>query len=605
MNIKLSNIEKIQKAKASNQFRPYIDYIYFPYYKNLKPFTRIDFDFPVTVLIGANGTNKSSILKALEACCPKISLGNRWFSTHIDPIRHKPNVPCFVYGYDAVLDKEVEKAQVLISKYYRKGDPDYWEPAKSVAKYKMDPVPSDPAFAKKWGVNKQRWPKIPKNKPIYLTFRDSISAFDKFYYYGDAHPNKSDVKTRRSTIRRYSRSLNEVINKNLKSKKYRNKEKVFENRTLPTEALNYISHILNTSYQEIKLVRHTFYNCEGYTCKFKRNNIAYSEAFAGSGEFSVIRIVNEILNAGNYTLVLLDEPEVSLHPGAQEKLMEFILEQTLLKKLQVVIATHSPILIRNLPHNSIKVFINEPAQDTTSLLKQSCPPEEAFFHIGHHISNKVKIIVEDVLAHDLVQYAIEDLDEAVKSIIDIEYFSGGAFDIVNNFAISNAISNQNNVYILLDGDQNLGLTFKSFEEMADKEKLEIEDFLNAFIGANKNTLSIPKNSNETDELIKERNKKLYNYFKNNILFLPSNQNPEGFIWNKSNSPLKESISNNISCPKERFRLLTKEMLPQSTEISSKDILIFQLMLLKSIPKDDPDLKSIKESIERIAFLTRK
>lgn len=64
------NLTKIKQNYSNKKFRPYIDYIYFPYFKNLTSFTRIEFNFPITVLIGANGTNKSSILKALEACCP-------------------------------------------------------------------------------------------------------------------------------------------------------------------------------------------------------------------------------------------------------------------------------------------------------------------------------------------------------------------------------------------------------------------------------------------------------------------------------------------------------------------------------------------------------
>ena len=318
------NLTKIKQNYSNKKFRPYIDYIYFPYFKNLTSFTRIEFNFPITVLIGANGTNKSSILKALEACCPNISLGNRWFSTHIDPIRHRPNLPCFVYGYIAEKKQKEIEAQVLYAKPFRKNDPDYWETAKFTVKYKMNPLPTDPKEIVFWGLEKQRWPKIVKPKPIYITFRDSISAFDKFYYYGDSNPGKSNIKKRRQTIRSSSKTLNNVINKNIKHLEYNRRNRISENTTLDEQGLKYVSYILSTKYTEIKLVRHTFYNCEGYTCKFTRNSINYSEAFAGSGEFVVIRIVKEILEAENKTLVLLDEPEVSLHPGAQEKLLEFL-----------------------------------------------------------------------------------------------------------------------------------------------------------------------------------------------------------------------------------------------------------------------------------------
>ena len=41
-------------------------------------------------------------------------------------------------------------------------------------------------------------------------------------------------------------------------------------------------------------------------------------------------------------LLLLDEPETSLHPGAQVKLQRYILDQIKKKHLQVVISTHAP-----------------------------------------------------------------------------------------------------------------------------------------------------------------------------------------------------------------------------------------------------------------------
>ena len=59
------NISSIQKMKDSGCFKNYIEYIQFPYYKNLVEHSRINFDFPLTILIGKNGGGKSSTLHAL------------------------------------------------------------------------------------------------------------------------------------------------------------------------------------------------------------------------------------------------------------------------------------------------------------------------------------------------------------------------------------------------------------------------------------------------------------------------------------------------------------------------------------------------------------
>src|SRR5271166_2242326 len=50
---------------AVGKFEPYIRYIRFPRFRNLRDGTRIDFGYPVTALVGPNGTNKTAILRAV------------------------------------------------------------------------------------------------------------------------------------------------------------------------------------------------------------------------------------------------------------------------------------------------------------------------------------------------------------------------------------------------------------------------------------------------------------------------------------------------------------------------------------------------------------
>jgi transposase len=71
---------------AARKFDPYISHIRFPHYKNLAPDLKIDFDFPITALVGPNGTNKSSILRAIQGSPGNENLGVYWFSTSTDPI---------------------------------------------------------------------------------------------------------------------------------------------------------------------------------------------------------------------------------------------------------------------------------------------------------------------------------------------------------------------------------------------------------------------------------------------------------------------------------------------------------------------------------------
>lgn len=64
--------------------------------------------------------------------------------------------------------------------------------------------------------------------------------------------------------------------------------------------------------------------------------------FLGDGVVSIMRIVAHLVLHSNRLLVI-DEPELSLHPAAQKKLRLVLAEAS--KRQQIVIATHSPYLL--------------------------------------------------------------------------------------------------------------------------------------------------------------------------------------------------------------------------------------------------------------------
>ncbi len=582
------NLEKISQMFKAGSFEPFIKFIEFSSFKNFQEKTRLTLDFPITVLVGGNGTNKSSILKALESCCPDKIISNRWFSTDVDAISHEP-VPQFWYAHNLKSGKEIQEAQVLVAKYKRDGNPDYWEKARPLTGLGMDKLPDDPSFKKKWGVT-TRWPQIDK-KVSYLTFRETISAFDKFFYYGDTVEKYSLTASRKKHIRRYSKYLNKVIVQNLQEYTFRNKQKVISNYNVNNIALKYISEILQSNYTNIQIVEHTFFNCTGITCKIKKDEVEYTEAFAGSGEFAVIKIVHEILKADPKSLILLDEPEVSLHPGAQTRLKNFLLEQCKLKQLQIVIATHSPTFIEGLPNKSIKTLHLNPSSKKIEINDKGCNAEEAFFHLGHITNNKIRFIVEDKLAKSLIEYATNEFTAAQKSLFEVEFYKGGAFDILNNFAVVYALAENYRVFLYLDGDQRRN-TLPDLADLTEKDKLQLSDDINKFCDGK---LDIPQNSNMSQQDKIELNIKIIKWLKSQVIFLPTNGNPESLIWERMISDHKEQIDTTVHDPKLKFRELAIKTLPLST-LDSDMIYFTQLLSLKTIPQDNSELIEIRKSI---------
>lgn len=74
----------------------------------------------------------------------------------------------------------------------------------------------------------------------------------------------------------------------------------------------------------------------------KKNGLTHNSDGLGEGILSLMFIVDSLCGDEN-ELVVIDEPELSLHPQLQLRLLNELMEKT--RSSQVVIATHSPIMV--------------------------------------------------------------------------------------------------------------------------------------------------------------------------------------------------------------------------------------------------------------------
>jgi hypothetical protein len=177
----VSDKEVVRQLMMANKLEPFVRHIRFPYFRNLEQNSRIDFLYPFTAIVGPNGTNKSSVLRAIQSTPGQNSLGLYWFSTSTDEIRDRGNdKPCFVYGYVHKGAKKV--VEVLKTRVNIQGNPDYWEPSRPIRRYEMEAFDPSAAPGNK---SKTRWDTI--DKPVvYIDFRQTLSAYDRSFYYGAA-----------------------------------------------------------------------------------------------------------------------------------------------------------------------------------------------------------------------------------------------------------------------------------------------------------------------------------------------------------------------------------------------------------------------------------
>lgn len=522
-------VDKLSQKFNSGQYDNFITEINFPYFKNIKVGTKINFTFPLTVLIGQNGCGKSSCLQAIKGC-PKGNMPSEyWFSTPIDEIKEK-NVsayydkitkvwPTIFYRYK----KANEEYQVLYQAVYRKENPDYWETRVPVKTYGM--------------TNTKRHDNIVKDV-IYLDFRGELSAFDKYFYFGEKHTKKNiKANKKQDYLRIQGQKLKKVFER---SKRYiipHSDKKRFYNE-LPIEfskkVLNYINKILGKDYKSAKLVYHHLFESYGASILFKTSNMNYSEAFAGSGEMSASILVYNVLNAQKNSLILLDEPEVSLHPLAQEKLREFLLEQALAKDLQIIVSTHSPSFVNGLPKEAIKVFREGSDGSFEVLQDMSC--ESAFNIVGFKFSTSKNILVEDILAKKILEAVIKKYSSENPALenIEINFNPGGAEELYKDAEriIRCGANVSNNTYIVLDGDK-YREDFQDYNQwiQSDITLQKINEHIKNVTNMSDSKI-FPADSNQSNDVSIRQRKEFIDYGRNNIMYMLRIE-PEKIIWDEN------------------------------------------------------------------------
>jgi predicted ATPase len=509
-------------------FQRYIEYIRFPFYKNFSANMKIDFSFPVTFLVGANGTGKSSLLQALYGAPKDKNVGQYWFNTELDYISDlKNNRHCYIYEYRTPYTKIL--VEVLRSRIGKRGNPNFWETAQPQVKYGMEIFSPDGKDERETG--KTRWNPIDKNV-VYLDFRREIGAFDKYFYFGE-NPNTVTMKTKQDLIRRMSKYIKRSHKSNEPYTYYKNgicKAPII----LETGELAEINKILDKKYLGGKIFEHNLYDRSlsgthenmGFSVILKTDFHEYSEAFAGSGETAVVKLVHEIYTSEEFSLILLDEPETSLHPRAQRRLLDFLLGQTVKKHLQVVASTHSKDIVEGMPKEDIKAFyINE--QDGKTSVLQDVVPEEAFFYISD-ITDKINIIVEDKLAKMIIEAVLKSMGEANESLFEVKYYPGGDTSIKKLFIpIYSKDSGNSDIYVILDGDKRSphSIVENIPEKDLTEENLKKLILLQTGVG----NIEFPSDSGKSEQRIPQMIDYL-KYYKNNVCYLPSDT-PEELIWN--------------------------------------------------------------------------
>lgn len=548
----------------------------FPNYKMLAHGEKLTFTYPITVLLGRNGTNKSSILHALYGAPRNKSIAEYWFETKVDGIPETRNglKQSVTHSY---INSDGDEVECIKARAPRFDDPDYWEPVKPTQRYGFPP-------------NSERISPIELDA-LYLDFRGQLPAFDKYFYF----PDEKHLEKRRQ----------QAAKRNPKRRRHYRKQDYLRNRSrilrhqldnalrLDENELDAVNRILQQDYIEGIIHEHDlFHGHRGTTVLFRTNMLdtGYSEAFAGSGEAAIAILIYRLKDVPSKSLILLDEPETSLHPEAQKRLLEHLAKIAVVKKLQIVFATHSIHLAEPLPQSAIRVLVRDSSSGLIRI-SENYTVQEALHEIDSRQASH-KIFVEDKRARHLLKSAIETFAPHAMRDLDIIVAPGGTSFYYRDIW-TQARAKSTNIIFVLDGDH------RPTAQIPDQNQLpQGIDELHELI----DTMCKGNNSRAPDFLKSDNAEsctEFINYFRKFVTFLPG-ATPEDLVWNDDviKHHIKQGFDEIMQLPCTKGRIAkTAELVP-----GLRPDTVYEILVSKFLTTPSDERKNLESLVEQIRGL---
>ena len=181
----------------------------------------------------------------------------------------------------------------------------------------------------------------------------------------------------------------------------------------------------------------------------------YSELHMAAGERAILRLSQEITQL-NGALVLIDEVEAGLHPWVQQLLMLHLQQLALRNDLQIIVTSHSPVVLDSVPLNG-KIFLDR--DDALGKVVVRPPYRDLIQNALYGRSNEtLKLLCEDNIAEGILEGIFDFLlpQERIKwESVHIGSDTGASEFPMHARSLAKFGQLQDTVFIL-DGDQRGG-----------------------------------------------------------------------------------------------------------------------------------------------------
>jgi predicted ATPase len=175
-----------------------------------------------------------------------------------------------------------------------------------------------------------------------------------------------------------------------------------------------------------------------------------SQFHQGAGEDATLDLFRTLQGIPDNSLLLIDEVEASLHPKAQRRLLQFLLWLARQRRIQVILSTHSPYVLHELPQEARILLLPGPLGLS---VVYGVSPEFAMSRLDDEIHPEVYLFVEDREAEVLLREILASSPDSSDLVRRVDISAVGASNVV---AMLGALGKEGKLpqksLAILDGD---------------------------------------------------------------------------------------------------------------------------------------------------------
>lgn len=212
------------------------------------------------------------------------------------------------------------------------------------------------------------------------------------------------------------------------------------------KTINLSSCILNIDYKY--LISNT-YKSKHFIGVAKQDGLKYSSLSMGTGEQRTIKILQTVLNAVPYSLILIDEIDLLLHEYALRNLIKELYKIAVNKNLQIVFTTHA-LSMKDLSKYVSVQYIKRLNDSRSTLEVYDTITDDLIFNLSGWAMRSCRIFVEDEFSKAVVKSILRSLGKS--SLFQVVKFgsASNAFIVAAGLVIEGV--DLSRTIVILDGD---------------------------------------------------------------------------------------------------------------------------------------------------------